>query len=114
MKKFKGSIIIMSIVLSIAAYGCGQRAQDTAEAIELSKRKTTAKEQVKYLAQQANNFINSDDFDEAIKTAKYILSRLDPESSEAKSIIEKAKAEIKKLADQKLAEAKKKLGSFGQ
>ena len=57
-------------------------------------------------------------FDEAIDTARYILNKLDSNSTEAKSIIEKAKAELEKLAKQKAEELKKgvtdKLGSFGQ
>ena len=104
----------MSVGLTIAAYGCGQRAQNSSEAIELSKAKATVEAQAQFLVGQANSFVNSENFDEAIKTAKYILSKLDAQSPEAQSIIEKAKTEIKKLADAKLAEAKDKLGSLGK
>ena len=55
-----------------------------------------------------------ENFDEAIKTAKYILSNLDSESSAAEDIIERAAAGLEKLAEQKMAEVKGKLGSRGQ
>ena len=52
----------------------------------------TVEEQVNYLVSQANAFINSQEFDQAIKTSQYILRNLDKSSEEAKGIIETAKA----------------------
>jgi len=39
MNKLNKNLILMSVILTIAAYGCGQRAQNSQEAIELSKEK---------------------------------------------------------------------------
>lgn len=114
MGKFKINTLIVSLIVGLMAFGCGQRAQNSSEAIELSKAKTTVEEQAKYLIQQANNFINSDNFDEAIKTAKYVLSNLDANSIAAKDIIEKAQVELKKLAEQKMQDIKGKFGSLGK
>ena len=105
---------IAGLIVALMVLGCGQRAQNSGEAIELSKAKTSVEAQAKYLVGQANGFINSGQFDEAIKTAKYVLSNLDSNSTAAQDIIEKAKAELKKLADQKLQEVKGQLGSLGQ
>ena len=114
MRKSKRKAIIAGLIAVFIALGCGQRAQNSSEAIELSKAKATVEAQAQYLVQQANSFINSDQFDEAIKTAKYVLSNLDSNSVAAQNIIEKAQAELKKLADQKIEEVKGKLGNFGQ
>ncbi len=114
MNNSKIKILIIGLVIGFIAFGCGQRAQNSGEAIELSKVKATVEAQAKYLVQQANGFINSDQFDEAIKTARYVLSNLDSKSTAAQGIIEKAQAELKKIADQKIREIKGKLGSLGQ
>lgn len=114
MNNFRKRIFVVSLIAALMAFGCGQRAQSSGEAIELSKAKATVEAQAKYLIQQANSFINSDNFDEAIKTAKYVLSNLDADSTAANDIIVKAKEGLKKLAEQKLQDVKGKLGSLGQ
>jgi len=114
-------VFVMVFVMVIGGLiGCGQKPQaaNSSEAITQAKQLPTTEEQMQYLVREANAFINSDQFDEAIKTAKYVLSKLDGDSQEAKSIIEKAKAEIQQIA-QKAADdvksgVKDKLGSFGQ
>jgi len=114
MSKFRINTLIISLIVGLMAFGCGQKTQSSGEAIELSKAKATVEEQAKFLIAQANGFISSDNFDEAIKTAKYVLSNLDSNSIAAKDIIEKAKVELKKLAEQKMQDVKGKLGSLGQ
>ena len=115
MKKL--TLILAGIVFVAAAVvGCSQqpKASSAGQAIEQSKAMSTTQEQAKYLVSQANAFVNSKNFDEAIQTAKYILANLDTNSAEAKSIIEKATAEVKKIAEQKAEELKKSIGSFGK
>ena len=63
MKNIRTKILIVSLFAGFVMFGCGQRAQNSGEAIELSKVKATVEEQAKYLIQQANSFINSDQFD---------------------------------------------------
>ena len=95
MRYLNRGLLMASVLTIFMVLGCGQRAQSSSEAIELSKAKATVEEQAKYLVQQANSFISSDKFDEAIATAKYVLSNLDANSAEAKSIIEKAQADCR-------------------
>jgi hypothetical protein len=114
MKESPKTIVVFCLIMGLITFGCAQRAKDSREAIELSKAKTSVEAQAQYLVQQANSFINSDQFDEAIKTAKYILSELDSNSQAAENIIEKAQAEMKQMAEQKLQEVKGKLGDFGK
>lgn len=117
MKKilYIGVTVIVIAGLSIA--GCAQKAAPVAtsqEAISQSKTLATAQEQAKYLISQANSFINSKKFQDAITTAQYVLSNLDKNSLDAKSLLEKAKAELAKAAQSAVTDVKKKLGTLGQ
>ncbi len=114
MSNSRKKIFAIGLIIGLVALGCGQRVQSSAEAIDLAKAKATVEEQAKFLVQQANSFINGDQFDEAIKTARYVLSNLDSNSTAAQDIIAKAEAELKKIAQAKLDEAKSKLGNFGK
>ena len=103
----------LCLFVLVAFIGCAQQkpqAASSSEAITQAKTLPSADEQVKYLVNQANAFVNSKNFDDAINTAKYILSELDQNSQEAKSILEKAQEELKKMAGAKLDEMKGKLG----
>lgn len=89
--------------------------------IEESKEYAEVGEQVKYLIGKANDFLNNGKFDLAIGTAQHILQSLDPNSIEAKDIIEKAKAALKSAAESAakgaaegvMEDVKKKIGEFG-
>ena len=96
--------------------GCVQQPKTASsnEAVNQAKQLETVEAQVKFLVKEANAFVSSEKFDEAIKTAKYVLSELDQNSLEAKTIIEKAQAELKRMAEEKAQEMKDKLGAFGQ
>lgn len=119
-KKFPFLIVVLSFAIGLVIYGCAQKptAANSNEAISHAQTLSSLEEQGKYLAKEANAFINSQQFDEAIKTAKYILGKIDGESAQAKSIIEKATAEIQKLAEKKAeemkADLKNKLGNIGK
>src|SRR5437879_4060932 len=112
--KFLTMIITASLIAAMT--GCAQQkpAASSQEAIQQSKQLKTADEQAKYLVGQANSFINSQKFDEAIQTAKYVLANLDSNSVEAKSILEKANAQLKDSANKAMGDVKNKLGTFGK
>ena len=117
MKKIFGVVLVCFIVLAVAMTGCAQTAPKSTssqEAITQAQALTTVPEKVKYLVGQANAFLNSKQFDQAINTAQYILSNLDASSLDAKSIIEKAKAELQKAGQKALSDVTGKLGSFGK
>lgn len=114
MNNSKIKIFVVGLIIGFVALGCGQKAKSSSEAVELSKAKATVESQAKYLIQQANGFLNSKQFDEALNTAKYVLSKLDANSIEAKNIIEEAKKKLEKIALEKMNEVKGKIGSFGQ
>ena len=113
-KNFLTAVFAAGLIFAVA--GCAQQkpAASSQEAIQQSKEMKTVDEQVKYLVSQANSFINSQKFDEAVQTARYILSNLDQNSVEAKSILEKATAQMKEAANKAMGDVKNKLGSFGK
>ena len=108
------TVLLTGAVLAVSSCSQQPKAANSRQAIEQSKAMSTTQEQAKYLVSQANAFVNSNNFDEAIQTAKYILANLDADSAEAKSIIEKAAAELKNVAMQKTEEMKKSLGNLGK
>ncbi len=111
---------ILPIFAFAAAAGCSQKPQsaDAGEAIQKAKTFQTTEEKVQYLAREARAFLSSERFDDAVKTAQYILSKVDGSSQEARSILDEAKAKLAAMAQKKAEELKGKvkntLGSLGQ
>ncbi len=111
--------IVLALVM-VCVTGCAQKPESasSSEAIQQAKTMESIEAQKDYLIKEANAFVNSEQFDEAIKVAKYVLSELDKSSQEAKGILEKAQAELKAVAEKKAAELKeemsKKVGNLGQ
>lgn len=120
MKSNKFVALFTCLVFVAAMAGCSQqpKSANSGDAIQQSKSLKDVEAQVKYLVSEANAYISSEKFDEAVTIAKHVLSQLDSNSAEAKSIIEKAQAQIKALAEKKAEEAKaalkKKMESLGQ
>ena len=128
------------VILSACILGCGQQqsqSQAPASSEESAKKEaqsmmgamTESAQQVKATAEQtaqevkadvqaqirsyigkANEFLQSQKFEDAIKTAQYILSNLDANNASAKNIIEQAKAALAKMAQQKVGEIKAEAG----
>ena len=114
MKRFYSILTVLLLIGSVS--GCAKQQPQAAtadQAIEQSKSQGSVDAQAKYLVSEANAFVNSQKFDEAIATAKYVLANLDANSQEAKSVIEKATAELKAMAEQKAQELKNKLNNIG-
>lgn len=113
-------VVGLGLIVVLGVAGCAQqpKSANSSEAIQAADTLQTVEEKAKFLINEANAFINSKKFDDAIKTAQYVLNNLDQDSAEAKSLLERAQAELKKMAEQKIDEVKgemqKKLGSFGQ
>lgn len=114
MKRTAAIFIVVSLIGGLTVFGCAKRAANSQEAISNAKSMKTVEEQVNYLVGQANGFVNSKNFDEAINTAKYVLANLDSNSQAAQNIVTKATEEMKKAAMGAVDDMKKKLGSFSQ
>ena len=74
--------------------GCGKQAASSSEAIQHAKTLKTPEQQADYLVGQAQRFVNSEDYQEAVKTAKYVLSSIDASSQPAKDLLKQAKLKL--------------------
>jgi len=103
------------LCISLALAGCGaKREASSSAAIEKSQTMATVQQKVDYLSAQAKAFVNSKEYDQAVRVAQYILSNLDSNSQEARSLLDKAKEALATQAKAKLEDVKKQLGGFGK
>jgi len=109
------AVIMVCIFALSCIWACGpKKVASSNAAIEASKVIKDAKEKADYLISQAKAFYNSKQFEETIKIAQYVLSYVDNNSEQAKSLVEKAKAQLQAMAEQKVNELKGKLGGIGK
>jgi len=120
MKKNKILLLVLCVVFVAGIMGCSQQPKtaNSKEAIAQAKSLATAQEKAKYLLNEANAFINSEKFEDSIRITKYVLSKVDKNSVDAKTLLEKAQVELKAYAVKKAEEAKaalkEKMGSLGK
>jgi hypothetical protein len=105
------------IILGIVALpllglsGCGSRpAANATEAIQAARDLKTPEAQAEYLIAQAKTFLAAKDYQEAGKTAQYVLSSVDSQSEEAQQVLADAKLQVANDAQQAIGDAKQKLG----
>ncbi len=70
----------------------------------------TQQAQADYLIAQARLFLEAKDYQEATKTAQYVLSTVDSNSKEAEEILAAAKMQVANDAQQAIGNTKQKLG----
>ncbi len=112
MKHHVTLVTVLVICGMLAGFGCAQKAASAREAIESSKTLKTAQEQAAMLVKQAELFYSSKEFQQAIDIAQYILSNLDKDSAQAKSLLEKATSDLKAAATKAAGDVAGKL--FGK
>lgn len=100
------------VIVAATLVGCAQapKSANSSEAIDYAKTLEGVEAQAKFLLKEAEAFVNSKQYDEAIKAAKYVISTYESEADAAKKILEDAQAELKKLAEAKADELKAKMG----
>ena len=108
------SIIIITIMCGV---GCGSRtvpsAKTSSEAIEIANLQSNTEKQVDYLVKQAEQFLDDDNYDEAINVANYVISHLDKDSQQAQEIMAQASIEMEQVTQQALEEARKQIKHLG-
>ena len=119
MKRVAVICLCVCFIAGVMVAGCGpKKASSSTQAIDTAKAMETVEAQKNYLIEQAKAFYNSDQFQEAVDVAQYVLTYLDKESQQAKDLLEKAKADLvaqaKKKVDEAAASMKDKLGSMGK
>ena len=90
--------------------GCSKQAASSSEAIQHAKTLKTPERQADYLVSQAQVFVKSEDYQEAIKTAQYVLSSVDTHSQAATDLLGQAKAKLAADAQAVVDDAKKPMG----
>ena len=111
MRKIMFVFLISAAAVTCAMMGCVKKAASSAEAIKQSQLMQKTDQMVDYLMGQANAFLSSKDYSEAIKTAQYILSDLDQNSKEAKAVLEKARARLSEQAKSMMEDVKKSMNN---
>lgn len=114
-KRAVAVFVVTLICASLVLIGCGAKKEVSGSAaIDKSKTMATVQQKVDYLAGQAKAFINSKEYDQAVSVAQYILSNLDSNSQQARSLLEQAKSDLAAQAKAKLEEVKKQFSGFGK
>ncbi|MFC1548824.1 hypothetical protein ACFL5E_02575 [Candidatus Omnitrophota bacterium] len=107
MKKALFVMMTLFLAVSVVLIGCGApKAGSSREAIDTAKAMATVQEQTQYLVGQAESFIDSDEFQNAVDVLQYVLTYLDKDNPQAKELLQKAKDEL-------AAKAKSAAKSFG-
>ena len=102
--------VFLSLIMAVALVGCSQpKAENSGAAIDHAKTLENVEEQAKYLVNQAESFIKSEEYDEGIKVAGYVSSNYEEYKAQAQGLIDEAKAELEKLAKAKAEELKTKM-----
>jgi ABC-type transporter Mla subunit MlaD len=108
----KALLLGIAVCLSFGLFlnaGCAKKSASSGEAIQNSQSLKTTQEKVNYLVGQAQAFMDSKEYREAIDTAQYVLNNLDKNSQQAKDLIEKAKTQLQAVAQKAIEDAKKNL-----
>ncbi|MBF0479649.1 MAG: hypothetical protein HQL26_09215 [Candidatus Omnitrophica bacterium] len=98
--------LVMFFMVGLAACSQKPKSANSEEAIQQSQTLKTVDDQVKYLVNEANGFVNTKNYDQAVNIANHILANLDKNSAPAMSVLEKAQAQLKAMADKKVTEMK--------
>jgi len=119
MKYLRNVVVGFTIIFILALIGCAQKkAESSQSAIETAKSMDSVEQKVDYLIGQAKAFYNSNEFQQSVDIAQYILRYLDKDSQEAESLLEKAKqalvSKAKQVAGTAVEDVKEKLPGFGQ
>ncbi len=107
MTKFFLGMLVAGLVVGMALTGCGKKVTSSQEAIQVAETLKEAEDKINYLVDQAEYFLHTKNYQEASKTAQYVLRKLDAKNEEAQNVVTSAQEEIGKAADEAAALKKK-------
>ena len=107
MKSGFGALLAAIAIAMVIAVGCGKLATSSSEAIQHAQTLKTPARQADYLVNRAKAFVDSEDYQEAIQTAQYVLLSVDSRSQAAKDLLEQAKSKLATNTQAIVGEAKK-------
>ena len=105
MKKALTIAVLICIAAMFSVTGCGPaKAGSSQDAIQQSQALQTVKAKTDYLIAQAKAFYGTKQYQDVVNLTQYVIQNVDATSQEAKTLLEKAKAEVsaemKKAAEQ--------------
>ncbi len=71
-------------------------------AIKKAQAIAGSSDKVKYLVAQANEFMKTKQYQDVVNATQYVLSKVDPNSADAKRLLAKAKDELAKVTKEKI------------
>lgn len=105
---------VLLAVIAIAGLGvlagCSKPAASSSEAIQHARTLKTPEQQADYLVSRTQAFVDSEDYQEAIKTAQYVLVSVDSRSRAATDLLEQAKTKLAADAQAVIGDTKKAVG----
>ena len=93
MKRVLVVVIALFMVIGFMLVGCGTKVEKAAtfqEAVNNANTMQTTKQKTDYLLGQAKAFLEDEDYNTAIKLARYILGSVKRQSTEARKLINEA------------------------
>ncbi|MBN1794800.1 MAG: hypothetical protein JW844_07550 [Candidatus Omnitrophica bacterium] len=117
MKNVLSVVLVLVMSLGMVAAGYGQEEVQTAsiqEFIDVAATLATTQEKIDYLLEQGQALYNSQEFQQAVNIAQYVLQYLDKDSQAAKDLLEMAQEELSAKAGETAGGLMKSLGSLGQ
>ena len=102
---FSATVFIAAFMFS----GCAGRAASSSEAIQHAKTLHMRQQQTDYLVAQAKAFLSVKDYQEAVKTIRYVLASVDSNSEAAKQVLEQANRQLAQDMRAAVGEDKPKL-----
>ncbi len=96
------ALTLMTLIVFLTVGGCSQqpKAANSSQAIQQAQTKSTIEEKAKYLVDQAQAFLKSKQYEDAMASAQYVLLQLDQNSKAAQDILAKAQKELTKQAQE--------------
>ncbi|MFA5038676.1 MAG: hypothetical protein WC732_03240 [Candidatus Omnitrophota bacterium] len=108
------TLVILMVIAVVSMAGCAKKASSSSEAIAQAQTMQSVNQKVDYLAGQANMFLDSREYSEALKTANYILSNVDSNSQQAKDIVQKAQERLSGQVKDMAGNFEKSMSGMGQ
>jgi outer membrane murein-binding lipoprotein Lpp len=116
MRKLMFLMLIGALLSGILVSGCSKdgTALSSAEAIDIAKTLESTQEKIDFLTKEANALYRSEKFQDVVDITQYILTYLERDSKTAKDLLDKAKAKLLQIAQERAGELENKLDSFGK
>jgi len=95
-------VFALALGTGLATIGCAEQQESAKEVINESEALESTEDQVEYLIQEAEAFLEEDLYAEARSVAEHVLDNLDSASKEAQDIVKKASSKMQETMQNEL------------